>query len=60
MIAAVASMFAVRVSAAYFITFALGVGPLGVWIAMGLDFAVRGTCYLLRWRGGKWQKKQVI
>jgi len=60
MIAATVSMFAVRVSLAYFITFVLGVGPLGVWIAMGLDFVTRGTCYLARWKSGKWQNKKVI
>jgi len=60
MIAAVVSMFAVRVSSAYLITFGFGVGPLGVWIAMGLDFLVRGSCYLYRWKSGKWQEKRVI
>jgi putative MATE family efflux protein len=60
MIAATVSMFAVRVSLAYFITFALGVGPLGVWIAMGLDFVVRGSSYIVRWKSGKWQNKRVI
>ncbi|MDR2471679.1 MAG: MATE family efflux transporter [Treponema sp.] len=60
MISAAASMFAVRVSCAYLITFVLGAGPLGVWIAMGLDFAVRGSCYALRWRSGKWRDKRVI
>jgi len=60
MIVATVSMFAVRVSSAYFITFALGVGPLGVWIAMGLDFLVRGSCYFSRWKSGKWQGKKVI
>ena len=60
MIAATISMWTVRVSAAYFITFTLGVGPAGVWLAMGIDFIVRGTCYFLRWRGGRWQKMKVI
>ena len=60
MACSIISMFTVRVSSAYLITFALGVGPLGVWIAMGLDFCVRGTCYFLRWKSGKWQKKTVI
>jgi Na+-driven multidrug efflux pump len=53
-------MFAVRVSSAYVLTFYLGIGPLGVWIAMGLDFFVRGICYFARWKSGKWQKKAVI
>jgi Na+-driven multidrug efflux pump len=54
------SMFAVRVSFAYLITFAFLVGPLGVWIAMGLDFLVRGSFFVSRWVGGKWQEKKVI
>jgi putative MATE family efflux protein len=60
MIAATISMFAVRVSSSYFITFTLRAGPLGVWIAMGLDFLVRGSCYLYRWKSGKWREKKVI
>jgi len=60
MIVAVASMWVVRVSAAYFFVFALGMGPRGVLIAMGADFAARGISYFLRWMGGKWQEKRVI
>jgi Na+-driven multidrug efflux pump len=60
MIAAAVSMWTVRVSAAYLLTYAAGIGPLGVWIAMGGDFLVRGACYYLRWVRGKWQTKQVI
>jgi putative MATE family efflux protein len=60
MIAATVSMWTVRVSAAYIFTFLLGLGPLGVWLAMGGDFVMRGSMYFLRWRRGKWQTKQVI
>jgi Na+-driven multidrug efflux pump len=60
MIVAAVSMWTVRVSAAYLLAYPLGVGPLGVWIAMGGDFVVRGTCYLTRWLRGKWQTKRVI
>ncbi|MDR0494084.1 MAG: MATE family efflux transporter [Treponema sp.] len=60
MIAAAISMWTVRVSAAYLLTFALGIGPLGVWIAMGADFFVRGAFYCTRWTRGKWQDKRVI
>jgi Na+-driven multidrug efflux pump len=60
MIAATISMWTVRVSAAYFFTFTLGLGPLGVWLAMGADIIVRGICYFARWNTGKWQEKQVI
>jgi putative MATE family efflux protein len=60
MAAAMISMWTVRVSAAYFLTFVIGMGPIGVWLAMGGDFIVRGSCYLTRWIGGKWQEKKVI
>ena len=60
MIVAVVSMWTVRVSAAYLLAYLLGIGPLGVWIAMGGDFAVRGACYLTRWLRGTWQTKRVI
>jgi putative MATE family efflux protein len=60
MIASGISMWIVRVSAAYLFTFVLGMGPIGVWLAMGADFLVRGTSFSLRWAGGRWQEKQVI
>jgi putative MATE family efflux protein len=60
MIIATISMWTVRVSAAYLLTYPLGIGPLGVWLAMGGDFLVRGICYFTRWRHGHWQNKVVI
>jgi putative MATE family efflux protein len=60
MIVATVSMWTVRVSAAYLLCFTFGIGPLGVWIAMGADFIGRGSFYLHRWVTGKWQEKRVI
>jgi putative MATE family efflux protein len=60
MFAGTISMWTVRVSAAYFLTFVVGAGPISVWIAMGGDFLVRGACYLTRWFRGSWQNKKVI
>jgi putative MATE family efflux protein len=60
MIAATISMWTVRVSAAYLLTFTFNFGPLGVWLAMGADFMVRGTLYGIRWYRGKWQGQKVI
>jgi putative MATE family efflux protein len=60
MIVATVSMWTVRVSAAYLLAYPLGVGPLGVWLAMGADFISRGSFYLYRWVKGKWQDKKVI
>jgi Na+-driven multidrug efflux pump len=60
MIIASLSMWVVRVSAAYLLTYPLGIGPLGVWLAMGGDFLFRGSFYFFRWRRGTWQNKAVI
>ena len=54
------SMWVVRVSAAYLLTFVFGLGPIGVWLAMGLDFISRGSFFLSRWLSGKWKNKKVI
>jgi Na+-driven multidrug efflux pump len=60
MIASTVSMWTVRVGAAYLLAYAIKAGPISVWLAMGMDFAVRGTLFLTRWRKGKWQGKKVI
>jgi putative MATE family efflux protein len=60
MIVASISMWTVRVSFSYLLTFLFHVGPLGVWAGMGLDFISRGSFYTARWIGGKWQTKKVI
>jgi putative MATE family efflux protein len=60
MFASVVSMFVIRVSSAYFITYTLGAGPAGVWFAMGLDFIIRGSLNLWRWLSGRWQRMRVI
>jgi putative MATE family efflux protein len=54
------SMWTLRVSMSYIFTFALGLGPLGVWLGMGADFIGRGSFYLGRWLRGRWQTKRVI
>jgi putative MATE family efflux protein len=60
MIAATVSMWTVRVSFAYIFTYVFKLGPLGVWLAMGCDFISRGTSYIVRWKGHKWEQKRVI
>lgn len=37
----------------------IGLGVLGVWIAMVVDWAVRSICFCLRYRGSRW-KNEVI
>jgi putative MATE family efflux protein len=60
MVVAVISMWAIRVIAAYLLAYPLGFGPVGVWCAMVADWCLRGLCYTLRWKGGKWREQTVI
>jgi putative MATE family efflux protein len=60
MIVAIISMWTIRVSAAYILTYWVGLGPVGVWLAMSGDFIGRGVSYFVRWRSGRWMKQKVI
>jgi putative MATE family efflux protein len=60
MIAATITMWTVRVGGSYLLSYALGFGSIGVWLAMGADFVARSIFYVTRWIGGKWQTKNVI
>jgi putative MATE family efflux protein len=60
MVVATISMWIIRVVFAYLLAYPLGLGPIGVWVAMVSDWCLRAVCYILRWRSGKWQEKKVI
>jgi len=60
MIVAACTMWLLRVSAAYIFAFPLGLGPIGVWLAMGIDFILRSIFFTVRWLRGSWMKKRVI
>jgi Na+-driven multidrug efflux pump len=60
MVVAAISMWLVRVSFAYLLVYVFKMGSPGVWLAMGFDFIVRGSCYAIRWYRGKWMGKKVI
>ena len=38
----------------------MGFGVFGVWIAMILDWVVRSIFFIIRYRGSKWENKQVV
>ncbi|MBR4889510.1 MAG: MATE family efflux transporter [Clostridia bacterium] len=56
MVVAVSSMFAFRILFSYVLGIVLGLGAIGVWIAMILDWICRIICWLLRYKSGKWLK----
>jgi Na+-driven multidrug efflux pump len=60
MIVAAVSMWTIRVSAAYILAYWVGLGPVGVWLAMGGDFIGRGVSYFVRWKSGRWMGQKVI
>ena len=48
------SMWGARVVAGYYLGIVLGMGVIGVWLGMFLDWAVRGLCFWWRLKSGKW------
>ena len=55
MITSIISMWICRIAFAYLFTY-LGMGVMGVWIAMTLDWALRAVLYIVRYKKGKSQK----
>ena len=60
MVSSVASMWIFRIALSYVIGKYMGVGVLGVWIAMTIDWAVRSMLNLWRYKSGKWMKGAVV
>jgi Na+-driven multidrug efflux pump len=60
MVVAACTMWIVRVCSAFFLTYTLGFGPVGVYLAMGADFLFRGIFFSKRWFSNKWIEKKVI
>lgn len=53
---AVVSMWIFRIMIAYFFSYKLNLGLMGVWVAMTIDWAFRAICYTLRYKGTKWER----
>jgi Na+-driven multidrug efflux pump len=54
MVVSILSMWIFRIGFSYLLGQFLGLGVLGVWIAMVVDQGVRGILFLIRYRGTKW------
>ncbi len=60
MIVSVLSMWICRVGMAYVFAQWLGMGAVGVWLAMMVDWLARSVFYVPRWLGGKWRSMRVV
>lgn len=54
------SMWVFRVISSYFIAGTLGIGVLGVWIGMYIDWFFRSSFFLYRYLKGKWLEVKVV
>lgn len=59
MILSIISMWVFRIAFSYIIGVRMGMGVLGVWIAMTIDWAVRAILFIIRYRGKRWQHKSI-
>jgi Na+-driven multidrug efflux pump len=60
MIIAIVSMWLWRIGFSYILARFLGLGVLGVWIAMFIDWIFRGICFTSRFVRGKWKQQAFI
>lgn len=54
------SMWVFRVASSYFFAGTLGLGVLGVWIGMYVDWVFRTLLFVIRYKHGKWLEKRVV
>ncbi len=55
MVIALVTMWLFRIVFSYVLGGYFGLGVLGVWIAMVIDWVVRAICMALRYKSGKWK-----
>jgi putative MATE family efflux protein len=60
MLVSVFSMWIFRVASSYFFAGTLGMGVMGVWIGMYVDWAFRALLFTIRYIKGKWLEKCAI
>ncbi len=59
MVVSVLSMAIWRLGFSYLIGVHMGLGAIGVWIAMVVDWVCRVVCFVLRFRSGVWKTKYI-
>lgn len=54
------SMWLCRVVLGYILGIVFNLGIVGVWLAMDIEWGVRGLVFLWRFRGNKWVQHRLI
>lgn len=54
------SMWIFRIAFSYILGSYFHMGVFGVWVAMVIDWVFRTSCFLLRYRSGKWKKEALV
>lgn len=60
MMVSILSMWTFRIGFSYVLGVWLGMGAIGVWIAMIMDWICRLTCFIWRYFSGKWKEKCMM
>jgi len=59
MVVSIASMLLLRVTFSYVFAIPMGMGIMGIWLAMYLDWIVRSAFFVPRLLGNKWRGKGI-
>ena len=60
MILSIVSMWIFRIGFSVILGVYLGMGVLGIWVAMAVDWLFRGICFTFRYVGGRWKRNTII
>jgi putative MATE family efflux protein len=60
MLVSMFSMWVFRIGFSFLFAYVFNMGLYSVWVAMVLDWVVRGIFFTLRWRDTKWQGKRLV
>ncbi|MDO5136692.1 MAG: MATE family efflux transporter, partial [Eubacteriales bacterium] len=56
---AILSMWIFRIGFSYILARSAGMGVLGIWVAMTIDWLVRAVIFTVRYKGSKWELKRI-
>jgi len=60
MVVSISSMFLFRILFSFILGMHFGLGAIGVWIAMIIDWVCRAIFFVTRFRSRKWQLKKLV